>query len=201
MSEMTEPSQQASDYPVIERNDRHWTHFTYLEADLRGLSRFIELDEANLQVFSYECARLFLAAAAEAEVVAKLIANQDGSDGALQVKEYRAAVMARHPEIAGASVSLLTLTTPIIPWKSWADDNSPDWWKAYNEVKHARAESFAQANLSNLLHAMAGLLVLLIVYLRRKGVQFVLPPPALLVPGTGMGDFDVMTIGPAFNLM
>ena len=38
---------------------------------------------------------------------------------------------------------------------------SPDWYAAYNAVKHNREENLEQANLENCMNAVAGILVLL----------------------------------------
>lgn len=55
----------------------------------------------------------------------------------------------------------------INPWSSWwADDGTestmnPEWWVSYNNVKHHRLDSYAEANLGNVLQALSGLFVLL----------------------------------------
>ena len=38
---------------------------------------------------------------------------------------------------------------------------NPDWWQKHQLVKHQRDQHFAAANLGNVLHAAAGLLVFL----------------------------------------
>ena len=48
------------------------------------------------------------------------------------------------------------------PWISWDPKiaKSPDWWRAYNNVKHERDECFSDANQENTLKALCGLLSL-----------------------------------------
>lgn len=147
-------------------------------------------------MFSYGCARLLLAAAAEAEVVAKPIATHHGDPNARTAPDLRRVLLANQPGLPAFSVTLPILEAPILPWKAWAEDKSPTWWLAYSEVKHALAESFVDASLGNVLHAVAGLFALLVVYLRQKGVSFVIPPPSLLIPDATMGSLDVMPLGP-----
>lgn len=38
---------------------------------------------------------------------------------------------------------------------------SPDWYRAYNQVKHNREDNLEKANLENCMNAVAGILVLL----------------------------------------
>jgi hypothetical protein len=47
----------------------------------------------------------------------------------------------------------------LTPWNEWLQDKNPDWWRAYNDVKHKRHDYFADANLKNTLNAVAGLFV------------------------------------------
>ena len=57
-------------------------------------------------------------------------------------------------------------------WESWSQGNNPDWWIAYNKVKHERfrtgniggntKEYYKFANLENILFALGGLYQLLI---------------------------------------
>jgi hypothetical protein len=50
----------------------------------------------------------------------------------------------------------------IKPWRGWNSGTSPAWWDSYNDVKHKRHVRYTDANLANVLHAAAGLLVLLV---------------------------------------
>jgi hypothetical protein len=55
---------------------------------------------------------------------------------------------------------------PFEPWKSSRGLSSPGrvslpWYQAYNASKHDRHDEFKQANLENLVTAVAGLLVLI----------------------------------------
>lgn len=47
------------------------------------------------------------------------------------------------------------------PFADWAKTNDLFWYQAYNSSKHDRKSAFKKANFSNLLNAVAGLLVLL----------------------------------------
>jgi hypothetical protein len=61
-----------------------------------------------------------------------------------------------------------------------SEETSPDWWKAYNKVKHQRSEHFDHANLHNALNALAGLFVMLIYAFPDEAAAGMLAPPELL---------------------
>jgi len=56
---------------TIKTTSVHWNYFLALEDDLHKLSRYVEFVEANFNCFSLEISRILLAAASEADVVAK----------------------------------------------------------------------------------------------------------------------------------
>jgi hypothetical protein len=70
------------------------------------------------------------------------------------------------------------------PWMNWAKPkNPPDWWQGNNKVKHQRHTHFDRASLKNVLNAVAGLLVLLLLLHSKDGPLF--PTlPRLFVPRT-----------------
>ena len=50
-----------------------------------------------------------------------------------------------------------------MPFEGWTSDaaaRSLEWWESYNSVKHGRSMNYKQANLKNVLHALAALYLL-----------------------------------------
>jgi len=45
------------------------------------------------------------------------------------------------------------------PWNKWRSDNTPDWWRQHKNVKHQRSDFYHQANLKNVLEALAALYI------------------------------------------
>ena len=64
-------------------------------------------------------------------------------------------------------VAIGTSGIVINPWSSWWTDDgtesamNPEWWVSHNNVKHHRLDSYAEANLWNVLQALSGLFILL----------------------------------------
>jgi hypothetical protein len=185
---------------VFEHNDIHWMYFLALEEDFRTLSRFVEVAEPNMGVYSIECTRMLLSAGSEVDVVAHLIAAQLGVLNARDMGDCRQAIVGHLPWIASAVVTIPRFGLAITPFSSWATGTKPVWWAAYNHVKHERSTRYAEATLANALEAIAGLFVLLTFHLRKKGKDIVTPAPVLLRPDAFMGSYAIYPEGQIIDL-
>lgn len=146
----------------------HWNYFIALEQDLERASRYVEFAEPNFPTYSLEFAHLMFAAASEVEVVLKRFCarfapkepTEDINDlkkivlGGDQGDDYRLKGLPKR------IVSVPRFGLELQPWKNWSGKKNPDWWKAYNAVKHNRHERFTDANLHNALNAVGALFVL-----------------------------------------
>jgi hypothetical protein len=135
-----------------------------LEDDLLQLSRWIEFSADNETVYSIELARLLMTAAAEVDVVAKALCKAiDRERNASSINVYQSVLLQAVPMLPQAQVEMPRFGMLFQPWSNWAEPTTPpDWWQGNNKVKHHRAEHFRQANLKNVLNAIAALLVLLL---------------------------------------
>ncbi len=149
----------------------HLNYFLCLEADIQGLSRWIEFSSDNESVYSIELARLLMTAASEADVIAKGLCRIIAPDrNANSINAYQSVLCEALPTLPNSLVEIPRFGMEFRPWSNWREsDSPPNWWKGNNKVKHHRAEYFKQANLKNVLNASAGLLVLLILYFRSQG--------------------------------
>jgi hypothetical protein len=177
----------------------HWNYFLALERDIEAVSRFIEFDPANFDVFSIELARLLFAAASEVDVMAKLICRQvDPDSEASSINAYKTALVPAVPTILTTAVNVPRYGLTLQPWENWqtpGDQSHPDWWNAYNKVKHHRSTHFHRATLANTLNALAGLLVINFEFYHRElspqGQQLhVKDVTAQLEPTTALFRFD-----------
>lgn len=138
----------------------HWSYYMSLEDDLIETSRYVEICEDNFDTYSTQFTRLLLAAASEVDVVAKQICRQidpSGSHG--NINDYRNLIVPTFPAIPEMQLGIQWNPVRVKPWDSWAatPSSNPDWWRAYNAVKHERNANFKSANLRNALAAIAGL--------------------------------------------
>ena len=59
-------------------------------------------------------------------------------------------------------------------------EDLPDWWRAYNKVKHERNSHFKEASLINTLNSTAGLFILLLLFHRKLAESGRLSPNPIL---------------------
>lgn len=160
----------------------HWNYLLALENDVERLSRYIEFAEGNFLSYSVEMARLLLSISSEVDVVAKVLCREiDGGSKPEGIDEYRRRILPEYSSICDEAVYIPRFRLKFTPWASWAQGNSPEWWKAYNEVKHERMAHFYKASLLNVLNAICGLL-LMIVYLRKAQIANMMQPHAVEEP-------------------
>jgi hypothetical protein len=162
----------------------HWNYLLALESDVERLARFVEFAHRNFETYSIEMAHLFLAAASEVDVVAKQLCSiLAPADKATNMKKYREALRHRLPEVESLIVTIPRYGLEFQPWSDWRNNESPNWWRDHNKVKHQRRTHFHKANLRNVLDATAGLFLLLLYYYRGElEGRRIEPPPNLLTP-------------------
>jgi hypothetical protein len=171
----------------------HWNYFLALEKDLEAVSRYIEFSPDNFNTYSIELAHLLLSAASEVDTLAKCVCSiLEPNNQPDNINEYRKVIKSaeeteseivirfakspavKHtvlPEAKRHRLSSLSVFVPrhglvFAPWGNWAKDKNPDWWRAYNDVKHKRNVHFNKATLHNAINALAGLLAMNYIYFR-----------------------------------
>ena len=184
----------------FERNDMHWMYFLSLEDDLSVMARYIEPTAANMGIFSIECTRLLIAACAEVDVVMKQIAKAHLGRKAENLGECRIAITNNHPALAIATANIPRYGLTFAPWTSWSTGQQPQWWSGYNLVKHQRTENYSLASLANVLEALAGLFIGLLVYLRLKGIDIIMPATRLFHPTAALGSYCASPEGHLIDL-
>ena len=139
----------------------YWQYFAALETDLANTCRFVEVCDENMGTYSVEYARLLLSAGAEIDVLSKVLAQEHSLPIAPRnIDGYRTALTGRFSELPFLKVVIPRYGREVSPWRDWANGVNPDWWRAYNDVKHERNVNFKKASLSNALGAVAGVFVL-----------------------------------------
>ena len=152
-------------------NKHYWHYFLAIEDDFVKALRYVDLDDANMDTFSIEFARIILAVGSEIDVLAKVLCKEHSlSIMPENIEGYRKAITAKFNGFVELEVMILRAERSVKPWESWCEDKSPSWWKAHNDVKHERNVNFKQATLKNTLEAMAGLFVL-VCYVCQKELR------------------------------
>jgi len=168
--------------------DTHWNYFLSLEEDFLRISRYIQFHKSNNKTYSIEFARLILAACSEVDVVAKAITGHLGAR-TKSIDAHMNVMLRSYPNIHKHQVSMDRFGMSVKPWINWRKGVSPDWWTSHNNIKHHRGTHFKEANLQNTFRSIAGLLILIVYYLKQVGVQEVSPPPRVLSTEPALTSF------------
>jgi hypothetical protein len=137
-------------------------YFLALEKDLLRYSRYVEFAADNFRTYSLEFGRLLLAAGSEVDVACKELCRLvDPEHEPRTIQDFASILLKPFPVIESEVVQARRYDLSFEPWKGWTQEESPPWWKAYNQVKHDRLQSSRDGNLGNVLNAVAGLGVIM----------------------------------------
>ena len=165
---------------MIRINDTliHWNYFLSLESDVLNLSRYVDFSRINFECYSIEIARILFASASEVDVVAKAICIMiDPGSKANDILKYQDAITAHFKALTNFRVLVPRFGLEFEPWAAWnAPRTPPDWWSAYNKVKHHRDQYFSMGTLKNCLNSVAGLFSLLFLLYKKQAEEGELIP-------------------------
>lgn len=164
---------------------RYWNYYLRLEEDFYSTRNYVEFSEENFQTYSIEYLKLYLSICSEIDVVGKFLAkklNPDFDSENANIKTWWPEISEKltidNKNLYEKEVNFAGISKPIKPWENFNDsnENSPMWWKTYNNVKHKRTEEdesthreyYTQANLKNVISAFAGLYILEKAYINLK---------------------------------
>jgi len=150
-----------------------WQYLLALEEDLIGLSRYIEFNIANYSTYSIELTRIYLSVCSEIDVVAKALSSILGHSNPKNIDHYRMVIMQGFPQFSTLNIQIPRYSLDFTPWNSWGGTTqvNPNWWESYNNVKHHRDSHYPEANLENVLNAVAGLIVVNLYYHKKEGLS------------------------------
>lgn len=148
-----------------------------IEKELRSIFNFIEPDEKNKDVFSFELYSLLLRSCTEVELNCKQIMEANGANPQghfFTMTDYKklekssllskyTATFSNWRQRNTTSQELEYTRKEFCPFSNFDTSigKSPDWYDAYNKVKHNREENLEMASLENCMNAVAGILILL----------------------------------------
>lgn len=139
----------------------HWPYYLSLESDVDRLSRYIEFTEDNYSTYSAELVCIFLSIGSEVDVVMKEVCAIVSPSSVLSnIDSYKKVIKTEIPSLITESAISSKFGLYFKPWEKWeATRGNPVWWKQYNNVKHQRNDFYSQANLKNVLEALAALYI------------------------------------------
>lgn len=152
---------------INEFESNYLNHYLALEDDFIKTIRYVSVSKDNYRTYSIEYLKQLLSIGSEIDVMKKLLAHlYAGRD--VNDQDIVKTILNADNSIQKIEV-LLKPNNEIL--KPWDYVKEPDWWTAYNEIKHNRQDSaikmnnnekkyYQFANLENTINALAGLLTL-----------------------------------------
>lgn len=151
-----------------------WTSYTTVEDDFINYLDYVPWTHDHRKVWSPKLANLLLNTGSLIDSIFRSYLNRPTVDLGEDIDKIRGK---RNPNIndfqkvyenvyscSNREVHLLSTEEKLTPWSNWQKQNSPpDWWTAYNHVKHNRFENKTEANLENTLYALSGLFLVCVL--------------------------------------
>lgn len=139
--------------------------FLLLQQDLIELFAYIEPASANFKTYSHRVQQLLTRTCIEVEANLTAILVENGykkTNGYLTMRDYKLVNHSHRLSSYQARIPGWHGTKQVWqPYAAWESGGSLKWYKAYNDSKHSRHESFHLATFEALVTAMCGLVVLL----------------------------------------
>ena len=149
----------------------YWKQYVLLEKRMLDLSDYVAIHPKNYAVFSSHFISMYLTICSEIDSIADEFCKE------LNITEKeRFGIHNKINHIVSKYSNLKSWRCAtkfpneginIVPFAKFIDNESADWWKVYNNIKHKRTEkngkqyNYELANLKNILHALAALYMLL----------------------------------------
>jgi hypothetical protein len=159
-------------------NNLYWTVYKNLERELIELSNLVHIDDKQLEIYSIKITELLIRTVVEVESISKELYFQNGGlkqnnkdlffdTDCLDLLENKWLLSKKQVQISAPNFYFNLVENRILTPLNKANKrgtSSSDWLKAYQAVKHNRAQSLAKGNLKHLIRALAGLYVLNLYY-------------------------------------
>lgn len=152
---------------ISEFRANYLNHYLLLEQDFKATIDYVTLEENNFTTYSVAYLKLLLTIGSEIDVMLEFLARLYEPNLIVTGFGCSKIILKHEPDIQMLELQVNHKSFSVIPWKA---NSIPDWWTAYNEIKHNRYESASKfdptrkyyqfANLQNVLNALAALLSL-----------------------------------------
>ena len=142
-----------------------WKNYISIEEEFIQTEKFVAFDTCNFTTYSSAFLKLLLEIGSEIDILAKTFCSVGWNrTDVSNINGYRDCILENAPEFE--RVYVVSDSFKEIPWQNWNSQN-PDWWIAYNKVKHERfnkgtigtitQEYYKFANQENVIKALMGL--------------------------------------------
>ena len=142
--------------------NKYWKYYLLLEKEFISTLDYVELNQANFNTFSNRYAVLVQSVGAELDNFFKVFCGLT-SDSYSNIKNYAEMVNQIWPEIKDQRIEVISYSLQLQPFKDWDVDHAKEslqWWKAFDDIKHARTDNMNRATQLNVINILAALFLL-----------------------------------------
>lgn len=184
---------------TIENNNQFWSHYLSLENSLKEISDYIAIHEDNDKSYSFKNMQLYFAVCTDIDSILKHIRSNLNLEPVKQPNMgHHRKMLLKHFPIIGQVKVFLDISNEkrtLQPFKLLPnEDESFEWWSAYNDVKHQRPEKFNQANIKNLLNALAALHILNLLYALSLKEDYLINYENTLIQASALRNYPILQI-------
>lgn len=137
--------------------NKYWKYYLLLEKEFISTLDYVELNQANFNTFSNRYAVLIQSVGAELDNFFKAFCGLT-SDSYSNIKNYAEMVNQIWPEIKDQRIEVISYSLQLQPFKDWDVDHAKEslqWWKAFDDIKHARTDNMNRATQLNVINILA----------------------------------------------
>ena len=139
--------------------------FIVVESRFLIASRYVDVQTDNAKTFSYEFASILRdSGSIFSSVMDALVRGSNTiAKGETNFGDYRVYLKTEIPDIQGRTIQVRPCFPEgmLVPFEALGESSStPEWWNAYNRIKHSEYDEFRSGNLENCLTALSALALL-----------------------------------------
>lgn len=151
-----------------------WRYYLLLERDYIEAEKYVEPDLGdnylysvkqnevvnlgNSKTYSLNFSKQLNIICVEFDSICRSVSNVILSKEANNMSDFSKNLLSIWPNLPQQEVVFYgKKLRPFEGWVSTDKNSTPKWWKAYTSCKHGRTKNFAEANLKNIINALAGL--------------------------------------------
>jgi len=138
------------------------TRFVAVENRFLIASRYVDIHRDNAKTFSYEFGSILRDSGSIFGSMMDALVKEGNTDAKVEsnFSDYRVYLKREIPDIHKRTIQVRPRfpTGMIIPFKALQEtEGTPEWWNAYNRIKHSEYDEFRSGNLENCLTALSAL--------------------------------------------
>lgn len=151
----------------IDFNTKIWDYYLMLEDQFIDTFKYVEPgpinDSKNINKLSFSKMynQLLLSVGSEVDILLKELCKIAGDTKADKMEIYKK-VLKDYKNFSNEGCKYIYDSEVIYPWINFKEEDSPDWWTNYNNLKHRRLKNkyFKLGNYKNVTQALAGLFII-----------------------------------------